>query len=286
MEYSNDLFSGMPLRLKEGEAEILSQNASTLSHYCDLSALQSILTKNELWASNIKFLNDEQEMEYGLGVARAIIREYLKSAKPKAKPSLITLKQLRADIPDVYVCCFCVEPDLLSQWRGYGLARQSVSIQFDRGRLNDFSKTYAADLVNVIYGQEDARRLFQSLATSPRLETHFRELLGRMEGLDLPDMNKNLILKAAARIKDKAFSEENEWRIVSHGRHPEFRVRDNLLVPYIKIGKANRALPILSVTVGPGKDVDLTVESIKKFLAYSKYYRDVHVKVSEIPFRG
>ncbi|MBX5145388.1 DUF2971 domain-containing protein [Rhizobium lentis] len=286
MDDSNDLFSGLPLELKAGQAEILGeQDVSTLSHYCDLNALHSVLTNNQLWASNIQFMNDELEMEYGIEVARGIVKDYLKGG---AKPNVMTYRRLRNDIPDVYACCFCVDPDLLSQWRGYGLSKQSVSIQFDRQRLSDFAKKYSADLVNIIYGASDARQLYEGLATEGSILTYYRELQGKMEGLNATALEKNLILQAAARIKDPSFREEAEWRIVAHGgqRELHFRPKEHLLVPYIKIGDPETALPVLGITVGPGKDVDLTIKSIEKFLASSSFYGNVPVVRSGVPFRS
>lgn len=62
-------------------------------HYTSLPVLFDILESDSLWASNVRFSNDEMESKI--------------------------LKTDEIVMRDDYMICFCNEKDMLSQWRGY-----------------------------------------------------------------------------------------------------------------------------------------------------------------------
>jgi hypothetical protein len=87
----------------------------TLYHYTTAQGLLGIMESNKLWATNVRFLNDPSEIDYAI----CIIRESLGSAPLPANfrdQVNYRLDESEAEAR-VYVCCFCVEGDLLSQWR-------------------------------------------------------------------------------------------------------------------------------------------------------------------------
>ncbi len=57
-----------------------------------------------------------------------------------------------------------------------------------------------------------------------------------------------------------------------------------MIVPYIKLGKAESKLPIESVCIGPGKDPELTKKSVELFLK-GHGYGNVRIVSSEVPYR-
>ena len=48
-----------------------------LSHYTTLQGFMGIVEKKEIWASNVIFLNDQQELLYGLNAAERVIERFL-----------------------------------------------------------------------------------------------------------------------------------------------------------------------------------------------------------------
>ncbi|MBY5533650.1 DUF2971 domain-containing protein [Rhizobium leguminosarum] len=280
---SNDLFAGLPSLLAERQ-EPRSDLPPTLSHYCDLYALNSILIKHSLWASNIRFLNDKKEMDFGIDVAKDLLDELRQSTYKGSTPMPPSRRIAITDIPDVYAVCFCEKSDLLSQWRGYGSTQQSVSIQFDSSGLLTLGFMKMFSLKKIIYGREKA--LAQLRDGFDRIDD-IVGAISRREPVDTPAEQKRVILELSPQFKTEHFEEEQEWRLVSFGEQKQisYRPRDNVLLPYVQVGHpANIPLPIGSITVGPGKDNELTKKSIEHLLANSAYPH-VQVRTSEIPFR-
>lgn len=58
----------------------IDKNAS-IYHYTSTQGLQGIITNKELWFSNIKYLNDEQELLYAEKLTQSIAKEFLKKNK-------------------------------------------------------------------------------------------------------------------------------------------------------------------------------------------------------------
>ncbi|MBY3243457.1 DUF2971 domain-containing protein [Rhizobium laguerreae] len=283
MSDTNEILAGLPGLLHQ-QQENRKDLPPQLSHYCDLYALQSILTHNQLWGSNIRFLNDKQEMDYGINVAKNVMEEILlRGYRGTTGPS--KRRWQIPNIPDVYAVCFCREPDLLSQWRGYGSHSQNVSIQFDALNVAVLGYMRSFFLKKVVYGENDAiEKLRSELDAVP----NFAQQIMQTKTIDTTSEQRNVILRLSPQFKNEHFREEQEWRLISADAHHEVchRPRDNVLLPYVKIGFPNDGpLPITGITVGPGKDSDLTKKSIEHFLKTNPNYRDVRVEVSKIPFR-
>lgn len=276
MEDNNDLFADLP----SAKAPI----GKVLSHYTSLDGFLSIVNQNHIRASNILFLNDTEEMEYGMKVAREVLTT-LTGTKQSQK--LLATQ----NIPDVYACCFCERPDMLSQWRGYGASGQSVSIQFDADQLSALASGQQFELSKVIYGRKQAITLLRKrLSSAESTASIVRSLMGSPDGSDYTadDARRTSILDLAPRFKNDAFEEEKEWRIIvkAHvAKKIDYRVRDNVIIPYVNIGSSDSRLPITRVTVGPGKDSELTRRSIEKFISQNIFYNSVEVATSNIPFR-
>ena len=284
MDDSNDLFSGLPAS-KATPNRVRSDLPDTLSHYCDLHALNSILTKHSLWASNIRFLNDKKEMDFGIEVAKDLLEE-LRTSNYKGSTHLPPPRRVSfSDIPDVYAVCFCEKPDLLSQWRGYGSSQQSVSIQFKPDGLMILGYLQMLSLKKIIYGREKALEQLRE-----GFDRNIPDIVGaivRDEPIDRPGEQKRVILELSPQFKSEHFQEEQEWRFVSYGtrQNVSYRPRDNVLLPYVEVKHpAGIPLPIASITIGPGKDNDLTKKSVEHLVANSDY-KHVRVVTSDIPFR-
>ena len=60
-----------------------------LFHYTNIAGLIGIVNSQELWASNVIFLNDEMELQHGLGVASKTISRMLKDRKDEQTTTLL-----------------------------------------------------------------------------------------------------------------------------------------------------------------------------------------------------
>src|SRR5215211_7755183 len=110
--------------------------SAVVYHYTNAAGLLGIISTGQLWATDIEFLNDAEELTY----ARAAVLADLRArADEIAPPETGSEDGLRADVlrsiaeeleyppqgePSstyhIYATCFCEDGDLLSQWRAYG----------------------------------------------------------------------------------------------------------------------------------------------------------------------
>lgn len=262
----------------------------SLSHYTNLGSLISIIENHQFWASNVLFLNDSNEIVYGIGEATTFLDEQKSSFNDRLDASFfekVKLRILDGGIPDVFACCFCEQGDSLGQWRGYGGVGQNVSIEFDSAKL----QAHLGDsgrLRKVIYGKGNARQ---------RLQQAVNELISEKRNNDLfADIThdntvafEQLITGLAPQFKHMSFEDEREWRFIANAPSDDvqvhYRARDNVIVPYLKLGNPDTPLPIERIRVGPGKDPNTTIRSIENFLRSRKDYSAVPVVRSNVPFR-
>lgn len=128
-------------------------------HYTDLNGLKGIIESGSLWATNFSFLNDSNELTHGMNCLENAL-QYLKGDfNPKTltfiEQALTHFRMHRA--AHVYNLSFCLGPDLLSQWRGYG-SSQGVCLEFDDEELiASLDLTHYQVFKNrVIYTKEDS----------------------------------------------------------------------------------------------------------------------------------
>jgi hypothetical protein len=107
----------------------------------------------------------------------------------------------------------------------------------------------------------------------------------------------NTVYEYAPLVKNEHFSEEQEWRLISKLRtpdplttldlaikfEPQHRMRDNVLLPFLNVAKIGGA--ISTITVGPGKDSELTKRSIEHYLKGKDHLSRITVQLSNIPYR-
>ena len=80
------------------------------------------MSSHELWATDIRHLNDATEFQYALDLATRRLDELSDDIGRQAGDDV--LGEWRRGIqlakyPRIYVTSFCEDGDLLSQWRGY-----------------------------------------------------------------------------------------------------------------------------------------------------------------------
>ncbi|WP_329502693.1 DUF2971 domain-containing protein [Klebsiella aerogenes] len=272
----------------------------SIFHYTDLHGLLGIVSNNELWATNINFLNDSEESVHGCKCFRNTISQASEEIIPEnQKPALLKAidnyergKASRYDSVEkhVYSISFCKGEDKLSQWRGYG-NKQGVCIEFDKDELikfvqNEFLTCVAKD---VVYTSEK-----NTVEMSKGLVDFFNsneiDLVKIRDSFILIASTYNHLAKIIPFFKNDSFTEEDEFRLVFTPwmNLPEvhFRVNENGLIPYIILkGTGKENLPIKSITIGPTKDYSF-VEAGVKMLLMNKGYDKVAINPSKVPYRG
>ncbi len=265
-------------------------------HYTDLNGLKGIVGDNSFWATNVYFLNDERELRHGIDCLNHSLG-YLNEDLDEDVIGLIRSEINKFDMFNAnhqYNISFCQEPDLLSQWRGYG-ASQGVCLEFDSDDLIDSLCFADAQQISgsVIYTKPDSTpeakneiiNLFNQEGFLKQLKSNPMDEIGKLT---------DLVYKITPFFKHSGFSEEKEFRIViqpsSRFERLKFRVNAHGLIPYLEIkakekNKWQGRLPLKSVRIGPCKDRFLMAQGIE-FLLYSKGYKNVSYSFIETPFRG
>lgn len=258
-------------------------------HYTDLNGLKGIIETDSLWATHFSFLNDSNELAHGLKCIENALQYMRDDFSPKTltfiQQALTHFKMHRAS--HVYNLSFCLEPDLLSQWRGYGNS-QGVCLEFDDEELlASLDLTYYQVFKNrVIYTKEDSTieardeilAFFNDLSVQDAISKDVMRELNHATQLaySLPPFFKN-----------DGFREENEFRMVLLPDSPfegvNFRINANGLVPFL-ILKAKDKLPVKGIKIGPRSNRSMMMEGIS-FLLQSKGYSNTRISFTETPFR-
>ncbi|MBB2943218.1 hypothetical protein FB565_002931 [Actinoplanes lutulentus] len=275
-------------------------------HYTSNEALVKIVTSSSIRASDAEYLNDAQEMLFGRNRLRDELKELdsLLTGKNEARArfvraSLDSLERRMTMFTAVeyyatFVSCFCDNGDLLSQWRGYG-AGGGVAIGFNRKTLRKARHSGGStQLVRVRYGKSAIKRMidgilpeFGALATEDSQGDEDDDASNpyARATADGYFATAHQLFPALARIKDAAFSEEREWRLltVARTKGEQYRSGKHGLVPFIDLSFPKHA--ISEVVIGPGGNSDLRMRGVRRLLGNHGPLAP-RVRLSTAPFRG
>jgi hypothetical protein len=267
------------------------------THYTDLGGMQGIVSKSDLWLTSARYSNDSEEMTHGHNVARRVIAAQREASERAPNPNrtayldAIAARLATEPTEGVYICCFCLTDNLLSQWRGYGGNGSGVSIEFEP---HSFDVITGADSPH-----RGLMRLWKVFYDPAVQEDIVSQAIDFVFLMPLPD---DVRAKHAAdaitffipTFKNNDFREEQECRLIftpppACPTRQSFRVARGMLIPYyslqdLTIG-SNLRLPIKRVLVGPTPHKALNVSSAEALLA-SAGYDDVPVVASTTPFRA
>jgi hypothetical protein len=273
----------------------------TINHYTDLAGLKGIIDNHDLWLTHSRYSNDDEEVTHGFEIVKEVIDENKNTAADDVKKDfLIKLSDLvKEPAPEgIYICCFCLNDNLLSQWRGYGANGTGVCIRF---MPQGFSYITGIDSP-----QKGLMRIWKVFYDRELQKNIVREAIN-FAYMDPALLLEEKLKRAADAIhffiptfKNAGFSEENECRLIftpppDFKVLPQVRVARGMLVPYYSLRKlsedaepnalAIKKLPVLSVQIGPSSNKKLNMESAKILLSAANY-DDVAVDSSSTPYRG
>jgi len=199
-----------------------------LAHYTTIQTLEKILASNEVWFSNPLFMNDIEEVRFGVLEANQIVltsHRLVDACKTEQRALLFKNhftecfnRFANEHVFDTYVFCLSnhgKEDDdgRLSMWRGYGANGNGAAIVIDTAKIN-VSEATPLIIAQVSYDTREARLdwLRRTLST-------FEVLLA---AANIPDEKLHVAAHAlferikifALFTKHRGFIEEDEWRIV------------------------------------------------------------------------
>lgn len=215
-----------------------------LYHYTGQEGLTGILSSEAVWASQVQYLNDGQELTLCLELTGRWLRaqpDFQGNARRSRLLQAMETWLERVGLVDVYVASFTAEGDLLSQWRGYCRPGDGFAIGIPSGHLIAAAYPFWR-LVQCVY--EEAEQL-------ALIAAHVEDHVERLEQArrDFPDESEDArldsvafiflieLLQLAPAIKHWEFREEREWRLVSPrltehpSPHVKFRRGRHTLTP-------------------------------------------------------
>ncbi|MGK0398731.1 MAG: hypothetical protein ACJA0I_001027 [Gammaproteobacteria bacterium] len=266
----------------------------SLYHYTNLDAVHSILTNRTIRLTDIRFLNDTEELREGLTtIDETILNRLSATLKYEVKALEAIRNQLTdAEFPGIeleplYIFSLSSVRDQLSQWRAYG----SYAIEFDENQLQE----NVENLSQCIY--ELNKKIRRSEIEVNKAATVIAKDMEKYDGCIGPESLDAMIclLYDAARFKHDGFIEEGESRVIMQSGEiePQYFSRKGILIPYIDL-----ELPldcIKSVEIGPMENQDLAYISMRDFVSQiesnwqhetSNIEYEFTVEKSLIPYRA
>lgn len=266
-----------------------------LYHYTTQAGLLGIIRSKEIWLTHTQYLNDTREYRNAVEILRSEIQHRLDDSRTDEAEDI--LSDMLGDLGDhhqdfnVCVASFSRLSDSLSQWRAYGGPRSAFAIGFDGDYLASLLPKHKFSLVRCVYDPAHQHRIMEALVT----EVYNEIVEGRKTGN--PHLRKSGNMSAylhrfAPILKDPAFTEEHEWRIISRplmnsSKQFAFREGPSAVVPYYHLALSDEDLrfQIAEVVVGPTPNAELSVASVGNFLV-SQDLREVPIRASKVPFRN
>lgn len=271
-----------------------------LYHYTSLEGAFGILTSRQIWLTKIQHLNDAAELRYAVELFRRRAGSHPAGTTRGMRQLLIEAAEQLGSYLNVNICLasFCIDGDLLSQWRAYAAAANGVAFGFSRGFLAYLSNRQEFQIWKCLYSPEQHGRIIDELI----------ELLLRLRDSSAWDGHANsgngngvlwrcfttIFLQVAPVLKHPSFHEEREWRLISAPvpmQHPDYgvvlagsRLRPTFRVPFPR-DEDGGCRVLVETSIGPSADAALVLDSLAT-LATTQGHRDLQLNISRIPYRA
>ena len=284
-----------------------------LFHYTSAGGLLEIVQSNQIWATNLEFMNDFLEVKYAKELFMEVVQRERRASRNKLVVRFLDDTASTLDpftnLFSFYAISFCADGgDRLSQWRAYATEGTGYSIGFRTGELINAIGKYKPetgeeqmDLIEVVYRREQQQAVVQDAVRKicRYIEEHLARddaRKGRRALQALPNLLCVHLFPYVFSFKAAGFEEEREWRLVTwipsamESKKVKFRASANFTIPYLSLdlsvtGRGDEEkLPISRIIQGPRVEAEVGMKSLE--LLVKKYgYTATEVVPSKIPFR-
>jgi len=273
-----------------------------LYHYTTQKGAGGIVSDHAIWATDARCLADKTELVYVddvIATVAASLHGRYSDGLPATflDASCMHLLDTVRDWCQVYVACFCVEDDKLSQWCRYAPTGYAVGFDPDRMRTRT-----DLQLRCVLYDRGEQERLVSQV---------LERFADWLSNLTVAEPQRHLACVAALQetahvlseclfcFKHPSFRDEQEWRlvhIVTQELHQvntpvRFREGHSGLASYVELHPNGQPpgvsgqLPISEVVISPNLPAEPTTSTMQSLLASAGYQDDMRVRSSVIPLR-
>lgn len=270
-----------------------------LYHYTTRPALIGMISSKAVWATHIRYLNDAAEYSYAADFASDLIRFRRETHKSPEEILYLDELQRRLAAMDVntetYVFSLSADGgDRLSQWRAYTSPGDSYSLGFRSDALVEIADRDKLFFLKCIYNRDEQQRQLLAL-----LDRSLDALGARLPERDPAEHREGVVISTlvefdllAATLKDPAFAEEQEWRLILSTRFAPpcpilFRPGKSLVTPYVvmRLTLDDGAFPIRQVVLGPSPHMPLDAYAVLRLCA-AHGVRVSELLHSVVPYRA
>lgn len=258
----------------------------SLYHYTSIYSLVGIAETNSLWASNVYYMNDSEEIVYANRLLENTLKPRLTSNGSDDQETEF-LKQFyewsnkfKYTTHNIFIFSLSEEPSLLSQWRSYTPHSKGVSVGFSPDKLNSIVKNNGLRIAKCLYEKDEQEEILNSLIEK-LLITFRHERPDKHPTYGFPETRyhsfleqfRGDILQVLSIIKNHSFSEEQEWRLISEffpndlSTEIKFRQGAAMLVPFVEINLGEDKPLFEEVILGPSQHQNLSMSALSMFLA-------------------
>lgn len=273
-------------------------------HYCSVETLFSIIKYKKLWLSDANFMNDKYEITW----INEVLNQVFEKLKKENINDIDTIEEFRSLYKSLqhkkrYIMCFSKEPDLLSQWRGYGDDAKGVSIGFNLENNSIFN-----DKATIIYfqGKQCSIKENNYFLYAEEVKYNDNEFLQKLISVcknmdnDVKEHLANALKDMDILTKHPYFKEENEVRLIytpedydnSNALNKEelcekisplqFRTSNSKIIPYYEIDIQNDLNIIKEIRFGPKCIIDK--DTLQDFLN-NNGMQEVDIIFSDAPYQ-
>lgn len=273
-----------------------------LYHYTSMESifgmLQSYSKDNPyctMWASNVLFMNDASEYQFGIDVCKELAMQYEGEEHIDDGFAHIYNSQFwhKKELDYPYIISFSERVDSAAIWNMYSNNGGGVAIIFNMEKLAVLEGTwldkcwYCRVADNLLFNPNTRALityLYNHCLNTPCPEE-------RPEGINEQSFQNimrafHFQFEVAPKIKHASFDYEAEWRLTKTGAaKPKFRCKNGVIVPYKEV-----IIPINVIEgfiIGPTANFEYIQKSLRLYLsAIGLNDLAQNIKQSTVPYRG
>ena len=248
-----------------------------------------------MWASNVLFMNDASEYQFGIDVCKELAMQYEGEEHIDDGFAHIFNSNFwhKKELDYPYIISFSERVDSAAIWNMYSNNGGGIAIIFDAEKLRKTPRTW---LEKCWYCKEADNLLFNpnTRALITHLYNHCLNTPCPEERPDsVPEQNfKNIMhamhfqFEVSPKIKHASFDYEAEWRLTIYGVDaPKFRCKNGVIMPYKEVN-----IPIDAIegfVIGPTANFEYIQKSLRLYLT-SRGLDGLakNITKSTVPYRG
>ena len=222
-------------------------------HYTKMESMKSIIENRCFWATEYRYLNDEEEFSYVQKILKDVLIEEFgefSSKNPVADFLASILEKLVAEsLTEYFVISFSTNPDNLTLWAEFANPGCCLGMDLEKILVPGSFLT----CVRVIYKEKEQKRLIRDTLEmiidkflgDGKTFTHKKERWQYLkEKLKASPDDQRIIGAACAKVvayygmgmKSVLFQAEEEYRVICKAEGDvEYRCGRDMLIPFIKV---------------------------------------------------